>query len=121
MHALIIEDDAMTAMMIEDELRELGYSTVDMATTELDAVEAVAKHCPDLVTVDGSLFPECGMNAVVALRSSVRVPVVLITADDTGARRDLPDAAVLEKPFSVSQLSAAIRRARADSSEAGPC
>ena len=33
MHALIIEDDVITAMFIEDELLDLGYSSFDMAST----------------------------------------------------------------------------------------
>jgi hypothetical protein len=31
MHALIMEDDAITAMLIEDELRDLGYSSFGTA------------------------------------------------------------------------------------------
>jgi CheY-like chemotaxis protein len=48
MHALIIEHDAITAMMIEDELRDLGFSSVAIASTEGQAIAAVAEHCPGL-------------------------------------------------------------------------
>ena len=58
MHALIIEDDALLAMMIEDELRELGFTSVVTASTEEEAVSSIAMRCPDLVTSDGSLLAE---------------------------------------------------------------
>ncbi len=48
MHALIIEDDALIAMAIEDELRALGYSTCAPAATQHEAIEAVARKCPEL-------------------------------------------------------------------------
>lgn len=48
MHALIIEDDAVIAMAIEDELRALGYSTCATAATEHEAIEAVTRKCPEL-------------------------------------------------------------------------
>ena len=112
MHALVIEDDAITAMFIEDELRDLGYSTVDTVSTEQEAIAAVAKRCPDLVTSDGSLLMGSGVDAVRKIRASVSVPVIFITGDPENARRCLPSAPVLEKPFSVAQLIAAVRQAR---------
>ena len=41
MHALVIEDDAITAMLIEDELREIGFKSVDTATTATMVANAV--------------------------------------------------------------------------------
>jgi CheY-like chemotaxis protein len=71
MHALIIEDDAIIAMLIEDELRDLGYSSFDTACSEREAIKAVARKCPDLVTSDGSLFDGSGANAVRAKRTLI--------------------------------------------------
>ena len=112
MHALVIEDDAVIALMIEDELRDLGYSSVDNASTEEEAIEAVARRCPDLVTSDGSLLGGSGVGAVRKIRASCSVPVILITGDPEHARRCVPDAPILAKPFSVSQLVAAVENAQ---------
>lgn len=112
MHALIIEDDAVIAMLIEDELRDLGFSSVDCAASESEAIEAVARRCPDLVTSDGSLLSGSGIRAVRTIRSSLSVPVIFITADPDGARRSHPGVPVVEKPFSVRQLITAVERAR---------
>ena len=112
MHALVIEDDPVIAMMIGEELRDLGYSTVDTASTEREAIEAVGRKCPDLVTSDGSLYAGSGISAVRMIRQSISVPVIFITGDPERARHSLPNAPVLEKPFSVSQLIAAVQQAR---------
>jgi len=112
MHALIIEDDAVIAMLIEDELRDLGYSTFATVATEHEAIEAVARRCPDLVTSDGSLFSGTGASAVRRIRSTLKVPVIFITGDPEQARHQFPGTPVLEKPFTVSQLVAAVELVR---------
>ena len=112
MHALVIEDDAITAMMIEDELRDLGYSSVDKASTEEEAIASVARRCPDLVTSDGSLLRGSGVGAVRKIRASLSVPVIFITGDPEHARNSHPGAPVLAKPFSIAQLVAAVEETR---------
>ena len=113
MHALVIEDDAVTAMLIEDELRDLGFSSVDVAATEEEAISAVARRCPDLVTSDGSLLAGSGVTAVRKIRASVAVPVIFITGDPERAHHCLPAAPILEKPFTIAQFVAAVELARA--------
>jgi DNA-binding response OmpR family regulator len=112
MHALVIEDDAVTAMMIEDELRDLGFTSVDLAATEEEAIAAVARHRPDLVTSDGSLLNGNGIRAVRKFRATVAVPVIFITGDPERARHCMPGAPLLEKPFTVAQFVAAVELAR---------
>lgn len=112
MHALIIEDDPIIAMLIEEELRDLDYSTFDTAATESEAIAAVARTCPDLVTSDGSLLSGTGPAAVRHIRSSLAVPVIFITGDPDHARRCVPGVPVLEKPFTASQLVGAVELAR---------
>lgn len=112
MHALVIEDDAIIALLIKDELRELGFRSVDLASTEEEAVKSVAQRRPDLVTADRSLLAHTGGRVLRQIRSSLAVPVVFITGDPDRAEECLPGAPVLEKPFSLAQLSAVIARVR---------
>jgi DNA-binding response OmpR family regulator len=93
MHALVIEDDALIAMLIADELRELGFTSVHTASTGEEAVISVAGRCPDLVTSDGHLAAGSGMGAVRLIRASCSVPVICITGDPEHARRSMPGAA----------------------------
>lgn len=113
MHALVIEDDAITAMLIEDELHDLGFRSVDIAASEEEALAAVARRAPDLVTSDGSLLMGSGVSAVRRIRSSLPVPVVFITGDAALARRSMPNAPVLEKPFTADQFGRAVKQAKA--------
>ena len=113
MHALIIEDDAVIAMLIEDELRDFGFRSVDIVSTEEDAILSVAKRCPDLVTSDGSLLSGSGASAVRRIRSLCFTPVIFVTGDPEQARRCVPGVPVVEKPFSLKQLTAAVDEALA--------
>jgi CheY-like chemotaxis protein len=108
MHALVIEDDAVTAMLIEDELHDLGFSSVDVASSEDDAVRSVTFRCPDLVTSDGTLAFGSGMSAVDRIRTLCSTPILFVTGDAERARCSAPGIPVLEKPFSVTQLTAAV-------------
>lgn len=118
MHALVIEDDAVTAMLIEDELHDLGFTSVDVAATEDEALAAVASRCPDFVTSDGSLLRGSGLRAVSQIRKHLAVPILFITGDAGAARRHMPGAPVLEKPFSLTQFVNAVQQTISSSFQA---
>lgn len=111
MHALVIEDDAITAMLIEDELRDLGFRSVDVASSEEDAIRSVARRCPNLVTSDGALLSGSGLNAVSRIRKLCSTAVLFVTGDGERVRRSTPGVPVIEKPFSQTQFTAAVAEA----------
>jgi len=108
MHALIIEDEPMIALVIEDHLRAAGCTSVDFAVTEAEALAAANKHCPDLITSDVRLSQGCGIAAVEAICSGRHIPVVFITATAWEVRERLSDALVVAKPFGPSELTRAL-------------
>ena len=110
MHALIIEDDSLTAWLIEEELRDIGFAIVDTAATEQEALAAAERRRPDQVTSDGRLAQGTGIAAVRAIRAKSPVPVIFITGDAEQARSAEPNIAVLEKPFAVAEFVALARR-----------
>jgi DNA-binding response OmpR family regulator len=110
MHALIIEDDALSAMLMEDELRDNGFTSCDTAPTEEDAITSVAIRWPDLVISDGSLLGGSGISAVKRIRDSAQVPVIFVTGDPENARRHMPGTPVIGKPFSIYELARAIEQ-----------
>ena len=110
MHALIIEDEPMIALVIEDFLRESGFISVDIAATQTEAVESAAGYCPDLITADVRLADGCGIAAVQAIRSRKNVPVLFITATAEDLSDRLPRAAVLGKPFTSDELGSALAK-----------
>ena len=108
MHALIIEDEPITAMLIEDELRALGYASVDFAVTEAEAVAAARRRRPDLVTADVRLPEGCGIAAVETICDGQRIPVVFITGNATEVRTRLRAAVIVSKPFGAHHICEAI-------------
>lgn len=112
MHALVIEDHSLTAWLIGEELRELGFDSVEVATTEDSACEAAARRKPDLITSDGEIEQGSGLGAVARIWASLdaATPVLFVTGDAERARDFAPGAIVIEKPFSAHQFGRAVRQ-----------
>jgi two-component system, response regulator PdtaR len=104
LHALVIEDELLIALDIEQQLKELGFATVDVATSEMEAIDLAQKRCPDLITADVELREGNGISAIrkICARRG-QVPVIYITS-----RLDLlelvPDSIVVQKPFAMGKL-----------------
>lgn len=113
MHALIIEDECMIAMVIEDILRDLGFTTFDVAPSPDMAIEAAAQRCPDLITSDVQLRPGCGIRTVIKICESMVVPFIFITGDVADVKRRLPTSRALSKPFTAEQLFSEVTAALA--------
>jgi len=111
MHALIIEDEALIAMVIEDALRDSGFTSVEVVASAQAAIEAAAHRCPDLITSDVQLRPGCGINAVLSICDGSAIPVIFITGNAEDVTRRLPGHVVLAKPFCTSALAAAVAAA----------
>ena len=112
MHALIIEDDFFVADLIEDTLRQAGFTSFSFATNEKEAVEAAEHRRPDLIASDVELAPGSGLDAVQAICSRNVVPVIFVTANSTQVRERCPEAVVIQKPFGASQLLLGVEQVR---------
>lgn len=98
--------------MIQDELFAAGYKTVQLASTEQDAIRMAKEQCPDLITVDEELDSGSGVAAIRHICRDRSIPAVFIVTDSRKVQRAIPDATVLLKPFSEKALKAAIGKAR---------
>jgi CheY-like chemotaxis protein len=115
-HVLVVEDDPETRDFIRMALEDDGLEIVATG----DGVEALAeceRRAPGVVVLDLGLPTMSGPEFVTAYRQmpSHEAPLVVVSGA-TDARRvaaDLGAAAFLPKPFSIEQLSQAIRRVRA--------
>jgi CheY-like chemotaxis protein len=111
MHALIIEDEPMTALLIEDSLRALGYETVDFAATEPQALLAAADCRPDLITAEADLAEGSGIAAAEAIRDGAGIAIVYITASGWKVRERVRDAVIVAKPCTAGDLERALEAA----------
>lgn len=111
MHALIIEDEPLVAATIETELRDLGYSSTSVVTSEADALASAERHPPDFITVDDKLKGGSGTQAALKICADRAIPVIIITGYPFEVA--LPDVVTLGKPFSAAAFRAAWERAQA--------
>lgn len=102
---LVVEDEAMIAMLIEDILVSVGARVIGLAATVEEALAAIERERPDAVTLDGNLNDEMS-GAVAARLRELRVPFLLVTGyvDRTLADAQLASAPRLEKPFTTTTL-----------------
>ncbi len=112
MHALIIEDEFLTAQLIEDRLRDLGFTSFAFAMDEEEAIATALERCPDLVTSDVQLLSGCGIDAVQRICDGKPVPVLYITGSATLVRERCPWAVIIQKPFGTADLCEGVRQAR---------
>ena len=104
MHALIIEDEALIAILIEDCLRGSGFTSFDVAASCEDAIASASRKCPDLITAHVELDPGCGIDAVSAICSDSPIPVVFVTGSSHNVRQRMPHHLQVSKPFDPSKL-----------------
>lgn len=106
---LLVDDDAGIRLLAGHVLRRAGY-TVDAAADAAGALDAAARHEPDLLVLDVILGDEDGTRLAAALRSACpgAPPVVFLTSAsaDAGRLRDAGGAAVVAKPFDPDTLPA---------------
>jgi CheY-like chemotaxis protein len=112
MHALIIEDEFLTAQLIEDQLRDLGFTSFAFAMDEEEAISAAHERCPDLITSDVQLASGCGIDAVQRICDQNPIPILYITGTAMLVRERCPSAVVIQKPFGVADLRNAVTEAR---------
>jgi len=109
-HILVVEDEAASALEVQQLLRECGYRVVGPAASAEEAQRLIDRgHRPIHCALLGSCIP--GVTAIADSLASRAVPVVWIAAGTSDAfawdRRDEP---VVRQPFGRHELVDAIER-----------
>ncbi|MDS9469458.1 response regulator [Paracoccus sp. MBLB3053] len=103
-HVLVIEDEPLVAMDISHELKAAGASTVDIARTISQALEAIERSGFDVALLDGNLSGEPVDQIATALTRRA-IPFCFVSGY---GRQHLPqnfqDTPVVEKPFRTDAL-----------------
>jgi two-component system, response regulator PdtaR len=79
LRVLIVEDEAMIAMLLAEVLTGLGHEVCATEATEAGAVAAAARHQPELMIVDDELRRGNGIAAVEQITRSGFIPHVFVT------------------------------------------
>ena len=78
---LIVEDDAIIAMDIESQLKQLGYGVTAKVAYGEKVIEKVKENAPDLVLMDIILKGEMdGIEAAEEIHTQFDIPVIFLTA-----------------------------------------
>jgi CheY-like chemotaxis protein len=113
LRVLVIEDNALIAMLIGELLAGLGHDVCATAATEAEAVTAATRYRPDLMIVDAGLGRGSGVSAVEEICRAGPLAHVFISGDAERVRQRRPDAVVVRKPFRKAELARAIESALA--------
>ncbi len=109
---LIVEDEAVTAADLHDELIAQGYEVTGTADTAEGALRLATEGKPDMVLMDIQLAGSGdGIHAASAMRGA-EIPVIFLTAHyderTLGRAKLAKPVGYITKPFEPHQLSVAI-------------
>jgi two-component system, OmpR family, KDP operon response regulator KdpE len=111
---LVVDDEPQILRALRINLRVRNYD-VDIAATGSAALEAAAKHPPDLVILDLGLPDLDGVQVIEGLRGWTQAPIIVLSgrADSTDKVEALDAGAddYVTKPFGMEELLARMRAA----------
>lgn len=108
---LILEDEALVAMLIEDLLHELGFESHSCATIS-EAVALANEHDYELAILDVNLGAELTYPAADALMAR-GIPFAFATGyGESGIRANYSNVPVLHKPFDRDRMASILERLR---------
>src|SRR5437868_4391528 len=108
LRVLVIEDDALIALLLSELIAGMGHDVCATAATEAEAVIAAARHRPDLMIVDAGLGRGSGVTAVEEILRAGPVAHLFISGDAGRVQTRRPDAIAVRKPFRQAELARAI-------------
>jgi CheY-like chemotaxis protein len=108
---LVLEDDAVLAMLVGDLLEAMGHEVCASESTEDDGVAAAERCRPDLMIVDIRLGEGSGVSAVEKILRAGPIPHLFASGDISRIKALPPGAVAILKPFREPDLARAIERA----------
>lgn len=110
---LVVEDEVLTAMMMQSQLKKAGYSISGHVTTGENAILSAAGDPPDLILMDIRLAGKIdGVEAAAAINAEREIPVIFVTGYDEKSVREraetLNPLAFMIKPVQMRELKAKI-------------
>ena len=110
---LVVEDEAIVAMDLEEQLREMGYDVCATTDCGQDALALIEQHRPNLVLMDIVIKGDMdGIETARHIGRGLQTPVVFLTShsDSSTVSRAILAApyGYVTKPFQSKDLRAAI-------------
>src|ERR1700724_2038032 len=99
LRVLVVEDDALIAMLLAQLLASMGHDVCATAASEAEAVLAATRYDPDLMIVDAGLGRGSGVSAVEEILRAGPLAHVFVSGDPSRVYARMPGALVVRKPF----------------------
>lgn len=107
---LLVEDEVIVSWLLEEMLEELGYTVVGPAARVSQALGMIASVAIDAAILDLNLDGEPGYAVADALLAR-GTPFVFSTGYNKDTLREgYRDIALLQKPYPISELTAALAK-----------
>jgi DNA-binding response OmpR family regulator len=107
---LVVEDEALVAMLVEDALLDAGFGVIGPAATVEEAMALLDHERPDAVVLDLNLAGETS-TPVADLLAARGIPYVIATGyGASGLPAGHQDAMVLAKPYDPAELTSMLGR-----------
>jgi DNA-binding NtrC family response regulator len=115
---LVVDDERSYRRYLAQHLAREGHELRSASSSD-EAIEIGAEFLPDVLILDWMLDGTCNLEVAEALRGiDPDLRIILITGfRSERAREEAPDGTIfrfIEKPFDLSDLSAAVHSALAD-------
>lgn len=106
---MIVEDEALVAMTLRDELEDAGYHVLDLTDRHKDAVATARKRLPDLALVNIQLGGRDDGIALAEQLKGMNIPVLLISGQVSRASSAATVAVgSMPKPYSPADMVKAV-------------
>jgi DNA-binding response OmpR family regulator len=107
---LIVEDEALVAMLVEDALVDAGFAVLGPARSVAQALEMLTAETPDAAVLDLNLGGENSLSVADALAAR-GIPFLVATGyGAAGLPAHLRHIPVLPKPYDPADLTVAVDR-----------
>ncbi len=107
---LIVEDDMIISLVVENMVKELGYSVVGKTTSGEEAIELALDLVPDVILMDIRLKGSIdGIEAVQAIKKEIDTHVIYLTGNSDKVNFERAKATecldLISKPFTIRELT----------------
>jgi DNA-binding response OmpR family regulator len=107
---LVVEDEALVAMLVEDALVDAGFAVLGPARSVAQALEMLNAETPDAAVLDLNLGGENSLSVADALAAR-GIPFLVATGyGAAGLPAHLRHIPVLPKPYDPADLTVAVDR-----------
>ena len=106
---MIVEDEALVAMLLRDELQDAGYKVLDLTDRHAEALEVAKAEKPDLALVNIRLAGRDDGIELAEHLKALGIPVLLISGQVSRARSAKTVAiGSLPKPYDAADMVLAV-------------